>query len=232
MISNKRVGKKRPNYFLTDDEVMLLWKYSREWSNKWQCLIGLCAFRGLRIGEAVAINIHDFQPNGRLRIKLQKSYVVDDFPLFEEFQQLLNDYIKNNLHTFKNGYLFPYYSHRNKKQPNHMTSTSASAMFEKLRSKIGKDHPEFLERSGEHRYRIGWHSLRRWHETKLWDYSKDKMMVRDIMRYKDSKTVDVYINPYETWKKEREILSGVFSEFFNATDMFSKGQMTLKDFDS
>jgi len=221
---------------MTDDEACILWQYSKRWSLKFQIIIGLALFRGMRIGEICATNIYDFQNANfqKLNIILEKSHISDDFPILSEFNKLIKEYILTNRHMMKDGYLFPYYSSRRK--ANHMTTPVAEALFSKLRKIIGKDHPSFLDRFQcannfkMHRYRIGFHSLRRWFETRLWDKKRDKMLIRDIMRYSSSDVVDVYINPYEIWKKEGTILEDTFGELFANFNNISKGQTKLSNF--
>ena len=233
--------KKKANYFLTTKEAMLLYRYSALWGSKWQVLIGLCLFRGLRIGEAVCVNLKDFVNDkfDKLRVVLEKSHVGDEFPIIKGFSEILHNYIKNNSHLLKDGWLFPSHSSRSKTQ--HITTAQAMAKLYKMRLVIGKKHPTFLDTISfvgskntnaetYKRYRITYHSLRRWFETNIWDKYKDKMLLRDIMRYKHSKTVDVYINPYEVWKNEREILNNSFGDIFNDFVECCKSQTKLSKF--
>lgn len=185
----------------------------------------------MRIGEIVATNIYDFQNDNfqKLNLILEKSHIKDQFPILSEFNILLKEYVIKNRHILKNGYLFPYYC--SKKYSDHMTTNCAVALFCKLRKIIAKDHPNFLDRvpikNNRYRYRIGLHSCRRWFETTIWNKYKDKMLLRDIMRYGSSKVVDVYINPYETWRNEQQILDNTFSSIYQDFNMVVKGQTKL-----
>lgn len=241
VISVEKIKSKKRNYFITTEEAKILYKRSRDWGLKWQVLIGLCLFRGLRIGEAIAINLKDFQDHNfrKLKVILEKSHVVDEFPIIKGFDKVLKEYIKKNIHNLRDGWLFPAQDVRCKKP--HMTSGSAVQKLWKMRKVIGKDHPSFLDKmefpnsSNKNadtyvRHRIGFHSLRRWFETHVWDKHKDKMMLRDIMRYKDSRTVDVYINPYEVWKNEKSLLDDAFGDLFGDFNNFCKGQTSLTSF--
>jgi integrase len=241
MVINKTPKQKKPNYFMTTEEAMTLWHYSALWGSKWQILIGLCLFRGLRVGEAVAVNIKDFKDDNfnELRVIMEKSHIIDDLPIVKGFDNHLRDYIKDNLHLMKDGWLFPAHSSQSRTQ--HITTGMAMNKLYKMRLVIGKKHPSFLETvkfpgskntNAEvyQRYRITFHSLRRWFETNIWDKYKDKMLLRDVMRYSHSKTVDVYINPYEVWKKERELLNTVFSDLFYDFETVAKGQTRLTMF--
>ena len=229
---------KRPNFFITTAEARILWQHTKKWSTKWQVMLGLALFRGMRIGEVCACNIYDFQNKNfnKLNIILGKSHIKDEFPILAEFNELIKYYVINNRHRLKDGYLFPFYnSNRNGK---YMGIKTASAAFSKWRKEIGKEHPEFLDRTEYmslnnkiyHRYRISWHSCRRWFETQIWDKYKDKMMLRDIMRYKESRTVDVYIDPYEVWKREGLILEDTFGDLFRDFNHMAAGQTKLTSF--
>lgn len=231
------IKQRKPNYFMTDEEVQILWKYAKRWSSKTQLLFAFALFRGLRIGEVCAINILDFSEDfSSLRVIHEKSHIEDRLPLIPQLTSMVKDYILKNRHLLKDGYLFPFYT-SNRHGP-HLTTTVAGAIFSKLRKKIGKDHPAFLEQNSypetkgfmKYRYRIGFHSCRRWFETRIYDNIKDRKRLADIMRYLDVATVDIYINPYETWQKERSILQGTFGDQFNALEMLSKGQRRLGEF--
>jgi hypothetical protein len=115
-----------------------------------------------------------------------------------------------------------------------MTAGVAEAFFSKMRKIIGKDYPKFLEKrefkNGYAKYRITFHSCRRWFETRIHDNIKNKKKLADIMRYIDASTVDTYLNPYETWKEEKNILKSTFEDYFVMFNDFSKGQMKLTMF--
>lgn len=234
----KTIKEKRMNYFMTTEEAKILWQYSKRWCMKWQVILGFALFRGMRIGEICAINIYDFQNSkfNKLSIVLEKSHIQDEFPILKDFNELVKEYVLKNRHMLKDGYLFPYYT--SKKRAPHMHPHVAQTFFCKMRCIIGKEHPEFLEKIQfvsekghiQNRYRISFHSCRRWFETQLWDKHKDKMLIRDIMRYKESETVDLYIDPYEVWKNEDKILEETFGEIFNDFNHIRKGQTKLTAF--
>ena len=237
VIKVDNIKEKKRNYFMTSDEAKILWKYSKRWGSKFQVMIGLALFRGMRISEICAVNLYDFQDQNfqKLNIILSKSHISDNFPILKEFNELLHNYIMRNKHMFKDGYIFPFYNSR--KKANHMSEKTAGALFCKLRKIIGKDYPEFLERIQDkakgdsvNRYRIGWHSCRRFFETKLYDKYKDVRIVANIMRYRDWKTVQVYVDPYEIWKKEQELLNDTFGDFFQDLNQVGMGQTKLTSF--
>ena len=234
MLEVERVRSKRANRFMTTEEARILWQYAQRWSTKFQVMLGFALFRGMRISEICAINLYDFKDDnfGKLDVILSKSHIRDEFPIIGHFAGMVRKYIRENIHTFKDGYIFPYYSSR--KHAKHISVKTAEALFAKLRKIIGRDHPQFLDKSvfsGRRvYYRIGWHSCRRWFETQLWEEFRDKMLIRDVMRYRESRTVDVYINPYEVWKKEREILQKTFSSVVQDFALIQEGQKKLSSF--
>lgn len=224
----------RPNYFMTDDEVKIIWAHlKRRYSSKFLLILSFGLFRGLRIGEAVAINILDFEHDfTKLRIVFEKSHIEDVMPLLPEHTAMIKDYVLKNKHTFKDGYLFPFYS--SKQKSNHMSALVYESLFCKIRKEIAKEHPQFLDKTnfktGYVKYRISFHSCRRWFETRIYSHIKDKKCLSDIMRYLDSSTVDRYIDPYETWTRERDILQGTFDNRILEFSQISKGQMRLTSF--
>lgn len=228
----KETKNKKPNYFMTDEEVSLFWKYSRRWSSKFRIMLAFSLFRGMRIGEITAINILDFNNDfTKIRVVFEKSHIEDWMPLIPQLSEMIKEYIIKN-RPFKDGYLFPFYS--SKKKAPHMTVGVAEALFSKMRKIIGKDYPEFLERnkfdSGYTKYRITFHSCRRWFETRIYDNINNKKALADIMRYIDANTVDTYLNPYETWKNEVGILKSTFESYFNSFNNFTEGQTVLTMF--
>lgn len=224
----------RPNYFMTDEEVKILWAHIKtRYSSKFLMILSFGLFRGMRIGEVVAINIRDFEEDyTKLRVVFEKSHIEDVMPLLPAHTELVKDYILRNHHTFKEGYLFPFYSSKQKSP--HMTANVYESLFAKIRRELGKEYPQFLNKtnfkSGYVKYRISFHSCRRWFETRIYTHIKDKKCLSDIMRYLDSSTVDRYIDPYETWTRERDILSGTFDHRLLEYSQISKGQKRLTSF--
>jgi integrase len=214
MIRVREIKGKKTNLFMTDEEVKILIEYSKRWSSKFQLMIALALFRGMRVGEVVSVSLLDFDREfTSLKIIFEKSHVFDTLPLIPELGLMVREYVAMNSHLFRDGYLFPYYS---SKKQDHMSTKTAEALFSKMRKIIGQDHPSFLDRvilnNGQFRYRIGWYSCRRWFETRVYESLKDRNALANIMRYLDVSTVDTYIDPYELWKKENIILQKVFED--------------------
>lgn len=220
----KSNGKKttvKYNYHITTTELKHLWNYSKNWGLKWRVLIGLCCFRGLRISEALAINIFDFKDDSftSLTYRTAKTNKIEsNKPIIKPLACLIKSYVISNLPALKNGFLFPYY---NKASCPHMTTRSAEALFSKLRKKIGAVHPEFLDKyyfktdkNTIVRYRIGFHSLRRWFETNIYHFKRDPFLVKEVMGYDDVKSITPYINGFEMLNEEPQILKQTFGELY------------------
>jgi integrase len=228
VITVKNIKRRKNNYFMTQEEVKILWNYVNKWSSKFKLIIAFCLFRGLRIGEVVAININDFNEEfTKLKIIIEKSHICDYLPLPKPLSEMTKDYIIHNATTFKDGFLFPYYS---SKRENHLSTKVAEAGFSKLRKEIGLKHPEFLEKVSATRYRISLHSCRRFFETCIYRKIKDKKALADIMRYLDSSTVDRYIDSFEIWRQEREILKETFESKIQNLNRIERGQTQLGEF--
>src|SRR3990167_6993484 len=163
-----KVNSKCSNKFMTTEELNVLWQYASRWDRKFQLILGFAAFRGLRIGEILAININDFTPDfSKVYVILEKTNIGDWLPLPEGFSMFVKDYCMMN----------------------------------------------------RHRYRIGFHTLRRWHETHIWDIKHDHLLIADLMRYKDKTTPFTYISPYEHWKNEKDVMNHCFSPVYNKFQM-------------
>jgi len=114
-----------------------------------------------------------------------------------------------------------------------MTAKTASSCFCKFRKNLGKQDNCFMDRhkSGKvWRYRIGFHSCRRWFETTIYDTIKDGKRLGHIMRYLDLRTVDTYIDPYKVWKEENNILKSSFDDVATSTRLIDKSQSQLSQF--
>ncbi len=232
VIQTDKEGHKRPNYFLSKEEAKILWRYAQKETARTKIMIGFALFRGLRIGEICAMHIRDFRDGfKKIRVIMSKTYIDDCLPLIDSFNIQVKDYVLNNAHLFKGGYLFPYYS--SSRSP-HILPKTADDLFAKLRRKIAADgHRQFLDIASngkKPRFRITWHSCRRFFETYLWDKRKNMMELRDIMRYKDSRSVNSYINPYEVWKNEKDILNSTIGSLYNELNLFAEGQTGLRDY--
>ena len=229
-----KVNSKCSNKFMTTEELNVLWQYASRWDRKFQLILGFAAFRGLRIGEILAININDFTPDfSKVYVILEKTNIGDWLPLPEGFSMFVKDYCMMNRHRFKDGYIFPFYSKSREKMP-HLDTKTAEALISKIRKIIGAEYPKFLEivwqTQERHRYRIGFHTLRRWHETHIWDIKHDHLLIADLMRYKDKTTPFTYISPYEHWKNEKDVMNHCFSPVYNKFQMGSVGQTKLSQF--
>lgn len=238
VINVEKTRKKKRNLFMTDDEVAILWNYSKRWGPKFQMMISFALFRGLRIGEIVAINILDFMEDyTKIRVILEKSHIEDILPLIPEHTEMIKDYISRNYMSFRNGYLFPYYT--SNRTDGHMTSRSAVSLFFKYRSIIAKEHPSFDEKYPDderkdgkitHRHRISFHSGRRWFETTMSENDIGIKKIADIMRYRDPSTVNTYLDPYRTWRDEKKILQEVFGAKASLFSTMNIGQKRIDSF--
>ena len=298
MIEAELTFEKRANYFMTDEMVEKLWNHvHKRHSTGWLVMLGNGLFRGMRIGEIVAMNIFDFQTKhfDKVSVILQKSHIMDSFPMLRGFSKLLKTYVESNIHRFKDGFIFPFYS-KKREGHSHIDTKTAEAMFAKWRKGLAKEgHTEFLEgrkiyqvtylvlkllgknpklkvmqissilrkhnktiyeiinkcfKKGylgyngltaegkkfiqepkfNFRYRVCWHSCRRWFETKLHDAGLSDKEISYVMRYRSEDSVRVYIDPYKVWKKEPSILEDSFGKYWEKFMKVSKGQTSLMNF--
>jgi len=290
--------KKKKNLFMTTEEAKLLWDHIKvKYDPMWQVILAIVMFRGCRIKEACAMNLHDFQNEHfhKVDMILCKSHIHDEFPIIKEVAQVIKAYVLKNRHRMVNGYLFP--ARRNNSKEPHISQNYATQMFIKFRQSIGKAHSQFLDRTvyygqtykildavrrgivnrkqmgralgymyrtiktemynlhkkgyltahkaNEHpeltelgeeylrnakqknRYRIGWHSCRRWFETQLYEQGMKIADIAFIMRYKDPKEVYTYLDGYKIWKSEAKILESKFGDIVGSFFHQQQGQMRL-----
>lgn len=220
LVSNGRNPKVERNYHITTEELKLLFEYSRRYSSKFQLLIALCAFRGLRVSEALAINILDFSDTTFTKLTYREAKtnkMQHNKPIIQPLAEMIKAYVVTNSHRLSDGYLFPY--HNKKQKRPYLRTEVIGAWMAKLRNLVGKDHPAFLEgytvkaESGKtlYRYRIGFHSFRRWFETHLHDSTNDVYTVKEVMSYADFAPLNAYLNRSRVLQREGEILHKAFT---------------------
>ena len=201
-----------------------MFDYSKKWSSKFQLLVAICSFRGLRISEALGINILDFKDDSFNRLTYREAKtnkVQQNRPIIKPLADMIKAYIYTNRHLLKDGYLFPYYSSR--RLP-HMDTKTGEAFFSKMRKIIGRDHPGFLDKyeikteNGKtmFRYRICFHSCRRWFENHLFGQTNNINIVKTVMDYADFEPLNAYLNRFEVIDKEPEILNKAFADVFQS----------------
>lgn len=200
---------------MTKEELNLVRQGAKRFSSKWQLAVDLAWGMGLRTAEIAPMNIKDFKQEFRIvGIVHAKSHLYDDRQIPEWLRQRIIQYITHNSHLLKDGYLFPYYTSRRQKP--HVTTNTMANIFYKLREYLKKEHPSFQEgwemSNGDFRHRIGWHSLRRFHQTYIMKKTNNIFLLRDLMRYKDTRSCNPYIDPYQVWEREREILEETFED--------------------
>lgn len=145
MLQRTITRQRRKNLFVEDEEIGWLWHASKKYP-KLQLAIGFAMIRGFRSEEICAINIDDWRGTPdllKIEAILEKSNIKDDFPIIPEFITILNEYIQKNLHLIKNGYLFSSYTSTKRE---HWDSNTLATLFARLRSEVGKEHPQILER--------------------------------------------------------------------------------------
>lgn len=166
----------------------------------------LQAYAGLRIGEACAVNLRDVQldcPEPHLVVRNIKTGVVDRIPLIPKLQNELRGYIE--IHkpqiVYHEGYLV--YS-KNLAKTTHVISVAMRNTFRRYLKKANLDEPYWIIQStgGQCKghnvkrklYRLSTHSLRHFYGTSIWKETKDLAKLQRLMRHKNLKSTQVYIN--------------------------------------
>ena len=140
-------------------------------------------------------------------------------PLIEPLADMCRLYVKTCHKKFREGYLFHHYTRlKTVDLRPFMDIKTAGAFLTKLRRDIGKEYPQIMERyvfetdsgSTQTRYRVSFHSLRRWFETNLKEKS-DVYVVKEIMNYSKYEVLNSYLNRANVMTREKEILSEAFN---------------------
>lgn len=207
---------KKNNYHMTTEEVIVLLRVAKGFGDKWELIMLFAALRGLRINEILHINVDDFEKDHtRLKMILCKSHIFDVLPLHPLLTIKIKEYISRYHHTFRQGYLFSWYTGR--RGYGAMGKASACAMMKKIRRaayELGyegfNDHYTFANNFT--RFRISMHSLRRWHEASIMKSTNNIVLLRDIMRYQKTSSVEPYVRSLELFENENDILQIAFKE--------------------
>lgn len=234
--SNGRIPKQRKNYFMTLSELKDLLKYLRVYyDSKWYVFVITQFSLGLRCSECAAINLHDFKDDFKIidyrQAKTNK--IIHNEPIPDPLRFLIKNYIYNNLHRLKDGYLFPNYTGKG----NHYTTETIGSFWSKWRRGCAKfyNNSRWLDvyddfSSGKRRYRISSHSLRRLHRTFLSDKIKDDFVVSKLCHYDDFNSYLRYKNEFELLKdSDKYIMPHLEPLICKITDT-SKGQTSLNSF--
>lgn len=219
---------KKRNYHITSDEVKVLYDIARSFGEKWEIFILIAVTRGLRLSEILYLNKDDFiSPDcSRFKVIFCKSHIGDVLPLHPLVADRVKVYIEKNQHSFRNGFLFSWYTGRN--DHGCMKKQTASAMMHKFRKKaIEMGYTNFgdywIMKNGLRRWRISTHSLRRFHESQIYRLNgNDAVLVKDIMRYTRLSSIEPYVKSLDMYEKEQIILKNTWDNFLEFTTRYQK----------
>lgn len=205
---------KKQVYYITDDEAQAIFTAAHRRGPKWIMIFAFALFRGLRRSEIACINLNDFNADlTKIKVKLAKKHTEEILEIPHTLREMIWDYIKHNIHTFKQGYIFPSYSTFNV----HITKDAISVEFDRIRKELRKDFPgmtEYIEDTkGNKQHRIRFHACRHWFETTLYKDGLNFSQIAEIMRYTSKRAVETYIQAWEIRANEGSFLEKTFKKY-------------------
>jgi len=176
------------------------------------------AYLGLRISEAVKVNMSDIDFKRKtIRIYAEKTKETDFLHLHDRILKILQDWIRNNLEEIEKhkGYLL-YSDYRN----NHISRDTMRNFFRLYLKKAQLDdvYVELYTVGGQCNgmaksrklRRLSTHSLRHYYITKIYKKTLNPVATQKCARHKNFKSTDHYINL--TDKDAEEALDKAFGE--------------------
>lgn len=133
---NGKYVKQRNNLHMTFHEFVTIIRHAKKNHHpKIVLLLYVQYGLGLRASEALAIQIQDFKENFRkLNYRQAKTNkMIYNEPVPDDVRLMILDYLEKNLHSLKNGYLFPGL------RGGHMKMENYGGYFSKWRKQLGGD---------------------------------------------------------------------------------------------
>lgn len=210
------------NRYLTDEELQQFFANLKGNHDRQRIIFLLLAYGGLRINEAVRVNIKDFTTpsfNALLVANTKTANRKKGKPARIETVQLptwlglkLKEYLNQYGSKLKKGYLFFPDGHGSR-QP-HISKNAVRMFLTRKRRTLPTGFQETIltvnyktGRQQKH-YRIGTHSFRRWYVTKIYKNSgNDIKLASQLARHKDITTTQVYIDGFELMQKAPLIIN-------------------------
>lgn len=229
-----RQGKKKYHYYITDDEVRALLGYADRCSPKWKLLVHMALFAGLRANELCWVNIADFPgwknlDFSKLSIRVCKTGDEEERPINTHLQEMLREYVILYDGRFPGGYLFPSHWQSRYKRPVIGTET-IGAWFAGVRKRIKKTCPGFDELFPTGKYRIHWHVLRHWFQTRITRIEKDPYFLRQLMSYRSIDSVLSYVRVEDYKARAARVMEDGFKDVFKNLELYGPGQTTINQF--
>lgn len=233
--SNGRVPNQRRNYFMTFKELGDLLQYLKlKWDIKWFVFVLTQFSLGLRCSECSAININDFKNNFKYldyrQAKTNKLILNEPVP--ESLRVVLLNYVLRNRFRLKDGYLFCKYTGKGTT----LTANSVGSMWVKWRRNCASHYKNnrWLDRyeleSGQIRYRVSSHSLRRLHRVMLSSKIDNDWIVSQLCHYTKFEAYLRYKNEFEVLENRERFILPVMDPVISRLVGDSKGQTRISNY--
>lgn len=243
---NGRRVKPKNNYHITPEELKFLFNYIRlHCDTKYEIIISLMAFRGMRPKEALACNMLDFSESyTKLTYREAKTNKIrHNQTIVKPLAKRIATYISMNKHRLTDGWLFPYNTKKTRSkggkiyiQP-FMDSMTFAVYFSKIRWALAKNYNSFNEKymfkykNGRSKfvYRIHPYSLRRFFETYFYiNNNYNLALLKEIMDYSSKfDPMKSYIKIIHREKQRSQYIQDTFTPLANR---LISNQTTLEEF--
>ena len=204
MAKQKLTGYKK---FMTDDEINKLLKFVADKPIQIKLIFYMLVFMGLRVGEVCRLERHNVQGD-KLVFRLEKSDRIHERVIPNWIKDMLYQYIQE--HKINNSWLWPtaqtnFYNGRNE----HIVTDTIGWYIKHFRDEYSLNDIYYVCKDGKRLYRISVHTLRHWFLSKLWDKTKDIVLVANIISHKKINTTFAYIMAHEKQKREAEVVNEI-----------------------
>ncbi len=235
--SNGKPEIKEHDYYITPEELSILVKEMRSKKTKkdhWELATWFLILTGRRISEVLATQIQDFPLYknfnfSKWTVRLAKTNKVITLPIVEPLQDLIKQYVIKHQDKLVGGYLFPNTTTSYFDKP-YRTPEQYGAWFSKLRRRCGERHPGFKEKYPDGVYRIHPHTLRHFFQTLAWDKTRSLLFIKELMGYRDAKTVQIYVSKAEMRGKIPEYMERHITPLAHMLTGLQPGQKSLAEY--
>lgn len=203
-MAQKLTGYKK---FMSDDEIKKLLEFINSKPIQIRLIFYILIFMGLRVGEVCRLERHNVQ-GSKLVFALEKSNRIHERVIPNWIKDMIYKYIKD--FKINDGWLWPtsktqFYNGRNE----HIVTDTMGWYINHFRNESGLTDIYYVCKDGKRLYRISVHTLRHWFLSKLWDKTKDIVLVANIISHKKINTTFAYIMAYEKQQRETDLVNEI-----------------------
>lgn len=234
--SGKKV-KQEYDYIVSDEEIQILLQESQRLSPKFRLWMWMAVFTGRRSSEICAMRIIDWISDwknldfSRVMIRQAKTNKLEEQYIVTPLRHMIKEYVMKYHEHLHGGWLFPTPRCKGYFGKQHIRPEDVGAMFSKLRKRLGKTWPGFLDRNPVTGiYRVHPHSIRHWHATRAARITKDPLFVKALLGWQRLETVMHYMSLKAAKEEVPEFLEEHYGGVARYVEGLGAGQQTIMQF--